>query len=158
MRLNDTSHTWLGRQNRLGSVAKKDRQPDAIAVLAATVNALIDRAGTQKKAGKVAQTTLSRLAGNKSRSNPRLSTLQRLADSHKLQVWQLLVPGFDPRYPPKLAGQDGDTGHNFKPHEVDLIISMREVTPRVRAIITAMVAADLEESSKSARKPIEESV
>lgn len=157
MWLSSTSHTWLGDATRLGYVAKKDRKPDAIAVLAATVTALIEEAGTQKKAGKVAQTTLSRLAGNKSRSNPRLSTLQKLADGRKLEVWQLLVPGFDPRYPPKLAGEDSDSGHSFTPHEVETIMNLRALGPQVRATFAAAIAATRAESAK-AQAPTEERV
>jgi len=151
MWLNDTSHTWLDRMSRLPHVAK-DRAPDAIAVFAETAKTLIDRAGSQQKAGKkkVAQRSLSRWARGGKESNPRLSKLQELAASRGLQVWQLLVPGFDPDHPPTLAGEES-AGHNIKPHEVDLILAIRALSPEAKAIITSVVtsAASKAESAKA---------
>lgn len=155
MWLNDTSHTWLDAADRLPYVAKPNKQ-NVIATLAATAQKLIDDAGSQTKVGKgkgVKQRTLSRWASGKE-SNPRLSKLQDLATSVDAEVWQLLVPGFDPKHPPKLAGDD--SGHKLKPEELDLILDMRAITPRVRSVIVAMVAADLAETSKATRERIKQ--
>lgn len=90
-----------------GYAADMNRPPKerAAEVLAANVQRLMDFVGegTQtglEKATKVPQKTISRVLNQENSSQ--LATIEDLARGAGLEPWQLLVPGLDPKNPPKL--------------------------------------------------------
>lgn len=139
MWLKDSSHTWLDSEPRLGYVAKQ-KKSNVIATFAVTVKKLADGAGAQSKVGNGKggkQRTLSRWASGDG-ANPRLKKIQDLATSLNVEVWQILVPGFDPKYPPQLAG----AGHDFGQQEVDLLLRIRNASANAKVAINAVLATD----------------
>jgi len=111
--------------------------PDVKEILAQSVAKLLEtrqdisRLNLSKLMG-VADGTLGRIKYGT--GNPNVETLQQIAKFFRFDTWQLLVPGFNPLSPPKLANT-ATTAVDLAPEEVELLTLFRSLNEPERTYL-----------------------
>lgn len=77
------------------------------------------------KAGGGSNGTLGRIL--KKDSGATIDTVEQLARTYRLETWQLLVPGLDPKAPPVIQGKAGEWPFvHFSRHDYDTYLTEQE--------------------------------